>query len=146
MLYSQLEDHEENMLDGMLSAEIAFNRQTRYSNVDFKKVMRRQGTTCQVIEEFSCRLDRFKTMRKLGGSITGAQGEIFDKLTGHAHSDYDSERDGDPWDEYNKIDRFTSLDSKIGKKLNSFPHIDMHSRIPYVHDRNAASKKENKDP
>ena len=37
---------------------------------------------------------------------------------GHAHSDFDSERDGDPWDEYNKVDQFTSLENKLAKKLN----------------------------
>ena len=47
------------------------------------------------------------------------------KQHGHPHSDFDSDRDGDPWDEYNKIDTFTSLESKIKKKLNQYPHIDL---------------------
>lgn len=37
---------------------------------------------------------------------------------GHAHSDPDSERDGSPWDEFNRVDKFTSLEKKLAKKLN----------------------------
>ena len=40
------------------------------------------------------------------------------KQQGHAHSDFDSELDKAPWDEYNKVDVPTSLESKLAKKLN----------------------------
>ena len=37
---------------------------------------------------------------------------------GHAHSDADDERDGDPWDEHNKVNLMTSIEDKLAKKLN----------------------------
>ena len=65
---------------------------------------------------------------------------------GHGHSDFDSERDGNPWDEYNKVDRFTSLENKLGKKLNQYPHIDLHSRTPYLNDKQGKKDQKKEDP
>ena len=65
---------------------------------------------------------------------------------GHAHSDADDERDGNPWDELNKVDKMTSIEDKLAKKLNQFPYIDLHSRTPYLDDKDESKDKQRDDP
>ena len=110
--------------------------------------MRRQGTSAAFLEEFTQGMDRFRHLTKVQkGRISDKEAFVGAWLKqGHAHSDFDSERDGDPWDEYNKIDQFTSLETKLAKKLNQFPHIDLHSRTPYLNENQNHKSKNKEDP
>ena len=65
-------------------------------------------------------MQSYKNKRMMGYHMTTDEEELLRTWAehGHAHSDHDSELDGDPWDEYNKVDKFTSLESKLAKKLN----------------------------
>ena len=102
------------------------------------------------MESFGKGLQKYNNLKKLGGRNQKMKNDdLFQGVWvkhGHAHSDFDSERDGDPWDEYNKVDRFTSLETKLGKKLNQFPHIDLHSRIPYLNDKQGKKDRKKEDP
>ena len=117
---------------------------------DYKRVQRRQGISEDLIESFGKGLQKFNNLKKLSGRNQKMKNDdLFQGVWvkhGHAHSDFDSERDGDPWDEYNKVDRFTSLETKLAKKLNQFPHIDLHSRIPYLNDKQGKKDRKKEDP
>ena len=149
----QAEEVQFDMLDGILGAEKQFNDQQRRGTIatDYKRVQRRQGISEETIDKFGQGLERFRTLKKLGNTKKVLQNEdeflssVWVKQ-GHAHSDFDSERDGDPWDEYNKVDRFTSLEAKLAKKLNQYPHIDLHSKTPYLNDRSGKKDRKKEDP
>ena len=88
---------------------------------DYKRVQRRQGISEDLMESFGKGLQKYNSLKKLGRTNKIKNDDLFQGVWvkhGHAHSDFDSERDGDPWDEYNKVDRFTSLETKLSKKLN----------------------------
>lgn len=72
------------------------------------------------MNEFNYGMTRLSTLKKQGVHVTEDAEFLMQSMSlkGHAHSDHDSEFDGDPWDEYNKTDRITSLEQKLSKKLN----------------------------
>ena len=60
-----------NIIDEMLTAEKASNNHRgSMRQMDFKRVMRRQGTTVEFMEEFSNGMELFRTMQKCDSSIT----------------------------------------------------------------------------
>ena len=111
--------------------------------------MRRQGCSLEFMEEFTIALKKSRANQMFEESTGESQGDnltAWVKQHGHPHSDFDSDREGDPWDEYNKIDTFTSLETKIKKKLNQYPHIDLQSYIPYLNDNHHEKKSKKEDP
>ena len=44
------------------------------------------------------------------------------------------------------MDEYTYLEKKIAKKLNQFPHIDLHSKTPYLDDNKDKKNKKRDDP
>ena len=110
--------------------------------------MRRQGNTTEFMEQFSSRYERVSEMRRNGEHMTHEDDYLMlqARLQGHTHSDLDCELDRDPWEEYNKTDKHTSLEQKLSRKLNQYPRIDLHSRTPYLNETERHKGKEKDDP
>ena len=73
------------------------------------------------MQTYADEMAKLEDMKAAGGHITDSAEFLIRAMSfmgHHAHSDHDIEMDGDPWDEYNKVDRATSLEVKLQKKLN----------------------------
>ena len=137
---------DQDLFDEMCLAEKAVNAHRLTKFTDFKRVQRRKGTDLGFMEEFAQGIADYN-IKMRNDSAFGSLSFLRNFVNlGHAHSDADSERDGDPWDEFNKTDKYTCLEKKLSKKINQFPHIDLHSRTPYLDDHKSKKQKKREDP
>ena len=63
---------------------------------------------------------------------------------GHAHSDFDSDEDANPWDEYNNSTKVSYLDKKVHDQFSVYPSLNINPKIPWL-DRQE-NKVEKEDP
>ena len=62
---------------------------------------------------------------------------------GHGHSDFDSDEDLNPWDEYNKSNSVSYLERKIQDQFSLYPEINLSAKIPYLDRQEGKAEKEN---
>ena len=62
---------------------------------------------------------------------------------GHGHSDFDSDEDQNPWDEYNKSNTVSYLERKIQDQFSQYPGINLNAKIPYLDRQENKTEKEN---
>ena len=63
---------------------------------------------------------------------------------GHGHSDFDSDEDPNPWDEYNNSTKVSYLDKKVQDQFSVYPSLNINPKIPWL-DRQE-NKVEKEDP
>ena len=133
------------MFDELMKAEISHRKQTNVKmNSNWKKTQQRFKQTGFDVDNFNKDLKNFKLSRSLEINDEKLLDVFvqFQLRRGHGHSDFDSDEDKNPWDEFNKTDTFTYLENKIAKKLHQYPEIELHSKIPWVDKDESGKKKE----